>query len=101
MTRAKPVARTVSAAANAIFNPRGRSHSTRERSAPAAAAPWGSKWSPGSTRAAASPVSVVAASAESATEKRPEDARPDISTSAPRGSPPPRRRSSPSHPVGR
>src|SRR5664279_3423012 len=65
-----------------------RTHSSRSRSTPAAAAEAGSKLSLASTSAHTSRRRVASASAANITPVRPEEAAPAISLSAPRGRPP-------------
>ena len=65
-----------------------RTHSSRSRSTPAAAAEAGSKLSLASTSAHTSCRRVAPASAASITPVRPDEAGPAISLSAPRGRPP-------------
>src|SRR5262249_20764481 len=87
-TTEKPAERAVSAATSASRVSRGLSHNKRCKSTPAWAALRGSKLSPRSTKAAASPARVAAARAASKREKLPPETGPANSTRLPRAKPP-------------
>ena len=70
-TRGKPPPISTSALPSACFSRSGRAQSSRSRTTPARVAACGSKWSPRSTSAADSPLSVAPASSSSTREKRP------------------------------